>query len=260
MDEEFDSIIEPMKHYKDFRFIKGKVRYLMYKDLPNFVGGYNSVKTYKHKGFSFKIAKSSTEEDIIFSIYKSNICFILKIDLNDKTTAILEGFGNHPKCSTPSLPVNGGGTIMMSFLLHYIKKHQPQINTIELCDNSMIDCEDDKINLVGLYILTTGTTWYGKFGFLPSSKKTNQLYHKNIKIMDKTKTSDLLKKNKINGLEEYKNSTDLLKNDLQALFRKDCSTYTELEQQLFYILGLTNMFGHIFILDMRKYKISVGKT
>ncbi len=255
MFEILNDIIKPVRHFDNFSHYKGKIRYLMYKDLPDFTGGYNSVKTYKYKKYLFKIAQSSSDEDVIFSIYKSNICFILKIDLNNKTKAILEGFGNNPKCSTPELPKDGGGTIMMKFLLKFIKKHHPYITIIELCDNSMINCKDSKINLSSLYILTTGNTWYGKFGFTPQNKLNKQAYKKNVKIMKITKTKDILQKHKIKNMDEFKNSNNLLKDDLKSIFKTDCYKYFELEKQLFYLLNLTNMFGELFILDMTKCKI-----
>ena len=259
MFEILNDIIKPVRHFDNFSHYKGKIRYLMYKDLPDFTGGYNSVKTYKYKKYLFKIAQSSSDEDVIFSIYKSNICFILKIDLNNKTKAILEGFGNNPKCSTPELPKDGGGTIMMKFLLKFIKKHHPYITIIELCDNSMINCKDSKINLSSLYILTTGNTWYGKFGFTPQNKLNKQAYKKNVKIMKITKTKDILQKHKIKNMDKdnktIKNSNNLLKDDLKSIFKTDCYKYFELEKQLFYLLNLTNMFGELFILDMTKCKI-----
>jgi hypothetical protein len=95
-------------------------------------GGYQKIKTYKYKDFNFKTILTKDKDEVLFMIYKNNRCFVLKIDLEYPGLAILEGFGNEPKCSVPKLPKDGGGTIMMYFLLNYVKRFLPDIKRIEL--------------------------------------------------------------------------------------------------------------------------------
>lgn len=252
----YKELIEPFRNYSCFREMKSRISYLT---LQNYLeiqqkGGYKEVKTYKYMGFRFRTALTKNEEEIFFMIDKNNRCFILKIDLEYPGLAILEGFGNEPKCSVPKLPKDGGGTIMMYFLLNYVKRFLPDVKKIELTDNSRIKCGDREVNLFDLYTLITGISWYGKFGFIPSGKESKKEYRNNYKIMNKIKTSDVwLDLGKILKKYGIKKNDGLLKNDLKKMFKINCKYYRKIFKYMLKKYDLTSMYGENFILKMDNY-------
>ena len=52
-------------------------------------------------------------------------------------------------------------------------------------------CNNDKINLSELYILTHGTTWHCTPGFEPVNDKIKERYKYNIELMNKIKVKDV---------------------------------------------------------------------
>ena len=253
----YNKLIETFMDYSCFNEIKSRISYLT---LQNYVeiqqkGGYKKIKTYKYLDYRFRTVLTGNEEEVLFMIDKNNRCFILKIDLEYPGLAILEGFGNEPKCSVPKLPKDGGGSIMICFLLDYVKRYLPNIKKIELTDNSKIRCGETKVNLFDLYTLTNGISWYGKFGFVPENREMRKYYKKNYYIMNKIRTSnvwldikEILKKYKI------KNNNGLLKNDLKKIFKIDCRYYNKIFKYLLRKYDLTSMYGENFILYMKNYK------
>lgn len=252
----YKELIEPFRNYSCFREMKSRISYLT---LQNYVeiqqkGGYKEVKTYKYMGFRFRTALTKDEEEIFFMIDKNNRCFILKIDLEYPGLAILEGFENEPKCSVQKLPKDGGGTIMMYFLLNYVKRFLPDIKKIELTDNSYVLCDNDKINLSGLYILISGMTWYGKFGFLPEGKETRVKYNNNIKIINKLTILDVWKElEDIFIYFKIRKENKLLKVVLKKIFKKDCRYYEDIWDFISNKYKIKSMYGKNFILNMDNY-------
>lgn len=252
----YKELIEPFMGYSCFKEMKSRISYLT---LQNYLeiqqkGGYKEVKTYKYMGFRFRTALTKDEEEIFFMIDKNNRCFILKIDLEYPGLAILEGFGNEPKCSVPKLPKDGGGTIMMYFLLNYVKRFLPDVERIELTDNSRIKCGKEDVYLCELYTLTTGITWYGKFGFMPSGKESKKKYRNNYKIMNKIKTSDVwLDLGKIFEKYGIKKNDGLLKNDLKKMFKINCKYFYKINKYLYFNTKLIGLYGKNYILKMDNY-------
>ena len=251
--------------YKNMSFYK-EIQNYMVKSLHknhnyNLVGGMMEDKSYTYKKYVFRISKN-TDEDTYIRIHNTNQCFIVIIYSDNTSTAILQSFSNIPQCSTPKLPNDGGGTIMMKFLLHYLKNIQ-KCKTVELTDLSNIPCKnDDTIELANLYTLTTGITWYGKFGFVPNEKYIYDKFKNNMKIMGSIKTKDVVKikyeDGTIGDLLEDNNITihynTLLKNSLKQLFIKDCSHYHKISHVLFYKLKIKSMYGKTFTLKLFNQK------
>jgi hypothetical protein len=138
---------------------------------------------------------------------------------------------------------------MLNFLIKYIKKYYPKIREIQLTDNSTIKCKKETIRLANLYTLTSGTTWYGKFGFIPIQKDILKMYKNNMKIMNKTRAK-LIK----SFLDKYKipyKPSELVKTVLKKYFTKDCSKYLKLEYKLMKLLDIDRMYGYSFKLKLR---------
>lgn len=254
----YKELIKPFINKSYYNEIKRRLNYLTLQNYNEIQqkGGYNKIIKYNYKGYIFKTILTSDGDDVLFMIYKNNRCFILKIDLEENGLAILEGFMNEPKCSNPKLPKNGGGKIMMFFLLDYVKKYHPLVKRIELTDNSQILCNNDKINLSGLYILTHGTTWYGIFGFEPVNDKTKERYKYNIELMNKIKVKDVWDEFKdLFNYYKIKKRNKLLKYVLKKILMDDCSHYEDIWEYMLIKYKIKNMYGKNFVLFMDKYKI-----
>jgi len=239
----YKELIKPFINYSCSRELKSRLNYLTLQNYNEIQqkGGYKKIKTFKYMNYTFKTIKTGDKDEVLFMIYKNNRCFLLKIDLENNGLAILDSFGNDPK--------DGGGTIMMNFLLNYIKTYLPDIKRIELTDNSFILCNKEKISLSGLYTLISGKTWYGKFGFVPIDKNTKKHYKNNINIIDKITVSDVW-----NELEDifikynFENNNNLLKNVLKEIFKKDCKYYEKIWKILSNKYDIYLMYGKDFVL------------
>jgi len=135
-------------------------------------------------------------------------------------------------------------------------KNRYGINSIYLTDNSVKICRDKKIKLHKMLILLTGTTWYGKYGFIPSDKIFRQKFIENKKIIDNTYLKDIVE------LKDYiiksyykskstKNLDDLINNYEEAL-KLNVSisyylTYLKKYEILFNDLKLTSMKNQQFV-------------
>ena len=145
---------------------------------------YKNELTFRNNTFVLRtrINKSTTTLSILSS--EGDDCIIVFID-HSMNTAELHNLSYYKECSKEGLKEPGGGTILLSFILAFLRKFKKKykINKIVLKDNSFKYCPEcsHTIKLARLYFVLKGGTWYGKFGFLPFDQES------------KTKTKKLLK-------------------------------------------------------------------
>ena len=145
------------------------------------------------------------------------------------------------------------------------------IKFITLTDNTIKKCNKFNIELSSMLILLSGHTWYGKYGFRPYDKNTNEvhlilneLYEKNIEIMNNITitNSNILKYIKLTQNKDLIKSTKrllkeqpafLLKNYLSNLlynYNETCEYFILFYEKLFIDIGLYNFRGRVFILEL----------
>jgi hypothetical protein len=185
-------------------------------------------------------------------------------------------------CAKEKLPSVGGGTIMLKFLIDYLKKNKKRLKVkrVALQDNSYKTCEKCRstLGLATIGILTSGHTWYGRFGFRPFDPAPYKEipdeialkdYDENIKKMDtiKFKDFDLLKiikdklvtvnKKETKMLKKYsefistlKNKDVLLRKLLNQLSKLSCCFMSYIYLDIFKQLGLNDFRQKSFYLDL----------
>jgi hypothetical protein len=191
-------------------------------------------------------------------------CVAIIIDIENKIAEI-HGIGNYTSC-LDEVNTNIGSTLL-KITLKMIKKYQDKfnINKILLTDNSLKKCNNKNIKLSIMLTLLTGTTWYGKYGFIPNDKILIKYFENNKKIMNTVtlKDIDLVKYLKMSKLNEIfisqtkqfikKHSSILLK-DYLTKFLKDydntCEYFYDFYFDLFNDLGLYDFHRQTFELTI----------
>jgi hypothetical protein len=252
-------------HYKRNRYNSEELSH-RYKMLSEQSGGY--VK-HKFNGYKFKVDENKIDDNT-YNIYLNGYnnpeldCVVIEIADGE---AMIGDIGYFPDCSKPLLPSPSGGNILMEWTLEYLRmsKDRFHIKRILLQDNSklMSKCKNS-IWLALSSTLTTGHTWYGKYGFLPfdsGSHKPDEeglkKYKRNIKIMKVAKLKDvdltkLLKPVDKELANEIKNmnTNTLLKEALKKISHKDPCSLTYIYDYLMERLHLTDFTHKTFYLDL----------
>jgi len=179
----------------------------------------DEIIKYTYSGNKYEIVKSADKQSTFFKLFKSRKSYSLRsLDLGERNEGyecmvLIVGsksnrvsIHNISKCDGH---VSGGqkknlsGTLLLHLTLDFIKKYlksKYNIKYVHLIDNSLYYCKSvsDNIEVDNLYMLTRGTTWYGKYGFVPYDSNKNDIhknkmktYQTNIEIMNKIRISDI---------------------------------------------------------------------
>ena len=256
----------------------------------------DEIIKYTYSGNKYEIVKSTDKQSTFFKLFKSHNkgyeCMVLIVGSKSNRVSI----HNISKCNGH---VSGGqkknlsGTILLHLALDFIKKYlKPTYNIkyVHLTDNSLYYCKSvrDVIEVDNLYMLTRGTTWYGKYGFVPYNsnnenidKQKMTIYNSNAEIMNTTKIKDvpyerllymLIKAkyeyrhsgvyNKKDAIAKYydrfdnimSKNKDMLVKDFLYQFTKQhdesCGIFYYLYKNLMKELGIQNLHGSAYFLKI----------
>ncbi len=123
-------------------------------------------------------------------------CLIIFVMPRTKIASI-ENISYHKTCVSSLTRIKGQGTFLLKAALAFMQQNKQRfhIDKVYLLDNSRKVCKKAKtsVKLSLLSILTTGETWYGKYGFIPYDPINDvkddakcRLYVKNKKIVSTT--------------------------------------------------------------------------
>lgn len=184
----------------------------MYPDTPLLGGAKKTNEVIEYKGAKFIFYYYGDKYSITYTLHPQNDtalkCSVVIVDVKGKHT-ILHGLTYDPDCfEDPKCKKFGdgwqNGSTLLKISLDFIKllRTKYEINYIVLVDNSQKYCEKvgKMIDLDSFLMLTTGNTWYGKYGFVPfdtTDEKTNILVLKDYKRNQKIVTNTLVKNTNI---------------------------------------------------------------
>jgi hypothetical protein len=169
-------------------------------------GGKNLTIEYNNEHFIF--TKLDDDYTTIMSYIlqaqnKDTECVIISIDKESNTASIDNLSTDDLQCTKQQITYVG--TFLVELTIKLIKKYKDKFNIkkLLLTDHSSLYCNKIKktISLADLYTLKHGTTFYGKFGFIPydsnsntynidSNIKLNKKFNKNKKIIKKLLVKD----------------------------------------------------------------------
>ena len=234
-------------------------------DVKEFIVNFKSIdytfNTYHDKeGIHYKLHQSKSDQE----------CIHVLVDKNNKTCEI-HNISYDSKCM-PKAEMKykrGKSLLAMAFKLINLIKDKYGLKYVQLTDNSAKYCKNKhRINLVKMSTLTSGLTWYAKYGFIPKDKYHNKDFEENMKIMDKVYLKDIPKikqyiinahnksKSKISLDKILDNYTYTLKENYKLKdflnkflldFDNTCDIFYYFYEQLFYDLKLHDMTGRAFI-------------
>ena len=182
--------------------------------------------------------------------------------------AYIEGVANNKYNNYFSTPELNNGKDIMIITIKMLQKYKDKLNikTINLKDNSFIQCDDMRqVSLADLSFLQYNDTFYGRFGFIPIEKNKYKMYVKNQSILEETlvKSIDLVRiineythkidtifKTKIihnyNKYRDY-NLIQWFHKFSRKYMKNDCKFFNYLISIIFIELKLTTMQGVSFI-------------
>ena len=134
-------------------------------------------------------------------------CIVVSVDKTNRIANINELNGTTDNC-LKSTNIKNSGSHLLKITLKMIEKYKDKlnINVITLSDTSFKFCGKHSLDLIYLSVLTSGETWYGKYGFRPVieigngygnninikiNNQLNDIYEKNKKIMDRLTITDI---------------------------------------------------------------------
>lgn len=184
--------------------------------------------------FNLSISTEETSGKKTYSVVSESglDCIVVFIDIGNDY-AYLDNVSYFADCTKLGLTTQGGGTILLKFMLSYLRhnKKELNINKVVLRDISMKKCDGYKnIQLTTMYFLLHNNTWYGRHGFLPYDDANDTLdeeqlkkYKKNQKIIKTTKLSDVkqLRKYIIEAFNKIKPNNLHLENILSVYDKFD---------------------------------------
>jgi hypothetical protein len=146
-------------------------------------GGSKKIK-FKSSNKTFTIYQEEDSENISFNIYNKNdenstfVCAFFIINKEEKMVYI-NGISSYPHCVEEGLPKTKGGSLILKAVLEFIDliKNKYKLKYIQLRDTSHFKCakSGNSIPMSTLYMLTRGSTWYYKYGFVPYNIKKNSI-------------------------------------------------------------------------------------
>ncbi len=195
-----------IKHkYKSFtNFIKDS-------NLINQIGGNKLKVNYKidDNENTYIFEKDDYSDLYILSSFDkyTQHCIVVSVDKTNRIANINELNGTTNNC-LKSTNIKNSGSHLLKITLKMIEKYKDKlnINVITLFDTSSKFCGKHSLDLIYLSVLTSGETWYGKYGFRPVieisnnngnninikiNNQLNDIYEKNKKIMDQLTITDI---------------------------------------------------------------------
>lgn len=230
-------------------------------DNNNLYGGSNKTEyKVKYKNNDYIFEKHEFEDLYILSSYDkyNNDCVVISVDKTTHVANINELNGNVPNCIKSN---NKVGTKLLKVTLAMIKKYKNKlgINVVTLYDTSYKSCGKKHLELIYLGVLTSGDTWYGKYGFRPVTTINNNqiiindqlniIYNTNKQIMETKTVSDINLRKYFIGTELENIVTNITKKQPNALLKEvlkylllnwnqQCEVMSNIYIQLFNDCGL----------------------
>lgn len=202
---------------------------------------------------------------ILYSMDKKSKCIVIQFDKEEKT-ATIQNIEANKSCVLDNHKI--GSTLLqiaLKLLLggKFTKKYN--IDKVVLTDDSEKYCKaiGESIDMKIMSVLTTGETWYGRYGFRPVKIKGSQVilneefnakYNENIKLMNKLTISDIplinyftncktIKPEQLFAIKKIilKNPQILLKDFLNKMlkdFDSTCELFSQFYIELFENIGL----------------------
>ncbi len=237
------------------------------------------IVKYKNVSYTFKIYHD--DELAYYYLFRTNnenkneACIHIIIDKN-RNKCVIHNILYHPTCfpATEKNDKKGSTIIKLALiLLDKIKAHY-KLRYVQLTDNSVKICKNKhKITLSTMMTLITGTTWYGKYGFIPKNKDDMKHFEENKKIMNNTylknipelekyiiyghkKTKSELSLDKILNTYRYALENNYKLKDFLSKFLSNydstCDIFYYFYDELFRELKLYEMRGKVFIKILNK--------
>ena len=236
-------------------------------------------KLYEINGLVFNINKLDENDRVTYSIYNDNNdndpeCMVLFIPKKENYVYI-EGISALDKCVVNGILKTNIGTTLLQITLKFIKKSLKEkynLKYIVLRDTSLYKCPITKkiIEFDSIYMLSRGTTWYGKYGFIPydfDNKEVDKFnykkYKKNSKLVNTIKVKDtnikkylektnLLKQNVINKIiDKYNDKT--IKDffyDLTKKYDETCDIIGSIYKDVMTDIGMSDLHGKSYFLEL----------
>jgi len=249
-------------------------------DIKKFMDKYKNEKEdyktiiiiYKNIEYTFKIYHD--DELAYYYLFRTNdlnenlACLHIIIDKKNNLCEI-HNILYHSDCMPTAEMDDKKGSTLIKIALTLINKIKDRykINKINLTDNSKKKCKNKEIELHKMLTLLTGTTWYGKYGFVPVNKILRKQFEQNQIIIKNTYLNDVpqLKKYLIKILKEkhqillekilisYEQAIRMnskLNEYLKFLLHKydeNCYIFYSFYEKLYEDLKLTNMGNQQFV-------------
>jgi hypothetical protein len=231
----------------------------------------------RFKGVNYTFNTYHDKELIFYKLFQEKSkqeCVVVIVDKNNKTCEI-HNISYDSKCM-PKAELNdkkGGSLLIIALKLINMIKDNYKLKYVQLSDNSAKYCKNKhRIELHKMLTLTTGTTWYAKYGFTPKEEIYRKQFYKNNKIMDKLLLKDIpnIKKYLIYGHKKSNSDIDInklikfyeyelnkdnhkLKDFLSKLlerFDRMCGIFFYFYQELYNELRLYSMGGIVFVKEL----------
>ena len=208
----------------------------MYPPTPLIGGAKKTNEIVEYKGAKFVFYYYGDEYSMQYVLHprddSATRCLIILVDIVGKHV-VLHGvtydetcFEDH-KCKVFANEWNGSTLLKISFILIKQLKAKYELNYIVLTDNSIKYCKAGKqIDLDSFLMLTTGNTWYGKYGFVPYDKVheiTDKLNFRDYKNNKKIVSTILLKNTNIKKIilrKIYKHKLNFSLNEIETTLTK----------------------------------------
>lgn len=195
-------------------------------------------------------------------------CGMIYID-KSINIAIINNILYDKSCAKEGLIQPGGGAILLKFMINFLiwHKYQYKINRIALKDNSYLICKNSsiKLKLSRYKMITTGKTWYMKYGFKPYNaldqkpdEKSLLRYKNDAKFINNIMTKDVdiimtnknIKKDVIKLIEKYTKLKDFIK-AISSNLDTYCSLIEEIIDKIYTVNKfLLDPFEKTFYLDI----------
>ena len=249
---------------------KNKLKGGTFDDIEIINKEYTISYTIAYKNKEFNLILTEDDESTYINIGRlpehCGKIHIFKDDIN----AQLDHVEPISECSKPSLKIPSEGYIMIELIIKFLKylKNNLKIKNIILTDYAYIYCNNNKLNLSKMYILTHGYPWYYKFGF--KSYKYHMINLNNKKIIDNIKNDNIniskildeliINKSEkfkkfINDEKEYlidkfKNKNQFIKDTLNIISKEKCILFMILIDKFYEILKLKYIEGDTLIYEL----------
>jgi len=225
-------------------------------------GGKNTYSV-DYNNSTYKFKRNEDDDMIILSSSdsKQNECVGIHIDKKLKIATIQSINASTPNCVHLQTKV---GTHLLAIIFKVLKKYKEKlgINWIVLSDQSYLSCASKIVELSYLSVLTSGHTWYGKYGFRPIQYQNTDstikvipneyflnAYNNNLKIMKITTINQIKWSNYIHNEKLLKALEKVITNNPSMLVKdfikniltdwdKNCLLLSESYLKLFADIGL----------------------